>query len=380
MSLTAADLLALWVQVAGTLLFCMVFVFLWRQSGIVYFGLWAAAWGAQSIALVSATAWLGNGSGLALTFYSVLQFTFAVLLVAAARAGFSRSIHDWKGALKLLIGFPFYITLLLILNWREHIAGFHALHAGLVGVVYIFNFTNIRGPGLGGRLFRFALLFLAAVFFYQAAVFGYMERTGALPPWLAHVEYGPYCDLALNGLLTFAAMAMWIESQRDRVRELGAELDRVRRETLATLDLDRLTGLLNQSALSKRMEEGAPFDGVVAVCDMDDFKEVNDRYGHLVGDEILRAVGHLLRTSIRPADDAFRWGGDEFVVLFHNQDREVAHRRMQEIAERLRGFRVRGHGILPISFSWGTAEGGRLLREVLDEADRNMYGFKRGRR
>ena len=47
MSLAAADLIALWVQLTGTLLFCLVFIFLWRQSGVVYFGLWGGAWGAQ---------------------------------------------------------------------------------------------------------------------------------------------------------------------------------------------------------------------------------------------------------------------------------------------------------------------------------------------
>ena len=67
------------------------------------------------------------------------------------------------------------------------------------------------------------------------------------------------------------------------MHELAGELDRVRRESALNMKLDRLTGLLNQSALSKRIEEIAGFDGVVAVCDMDDFKEINDRYGHLVG-------------------------------------------------------------------------------------------------
>jgi diguanylate cyclase (GGDEF)-like protein len=122
------------------------------------------------------------------------------------------------------------------------------------------------------------------------------------------------------------------------------------------------------------------FPGVVAVCDMDNFKEVNDRHGHLVGDEILRNIGSLLQSSIRHEDEAFRWGGDEFVILFRNQRANVAERRMGEIEARLRGFRVRGYGVLPISFSWGTAEAhARPLREALDEADRNMYAFKRQR-
>ena len=104
------------------------------------------------------------------------------------------------------------------------------------------------------------------------------------------------------------------------------------------------------------MEEPAGFDGVVAVCDMDNFKDINDRYGHLVGDEILRNIGHLLQSSIRHADEAFRWGGDEFVILFRNQRHDVAVRRMTDIESRLRDFRVRGFGVLPITFSWGTAE------------------------
>jgi diguanylate cyclase (GGDEF)-like protein len=113
---------------------------------------------------------------------------------------------------------------------------------------------------------------------------------------------------------------------------------------------------------------------------MDNFKDINDRYGHLVGDEILRNIGNLLQSSIRHEDEAFRWGGDEFVILFRNQRTDVAVRRMTDIESRLRGFRVRGLGILPIRFSWGTAEtAGRTLRDALDEADRNMYILKRAR-
>ena len=144
------------------------------------------------------------------------------------------------------------------------------------------------------------------------------------------------------------------------------------------LDLDRLTGLRNQAALEKSLESVEGFTGVVAVCDLDNFKSINDRFGHLVGDEILRNVGHLLRASIRQEDEAFRWGGDEFVILFHNQNRAVATSRMRALGDRLGGFQVRGYGVMPISFSWGTAElQGGSLRKALDDADREMYANKR---
>ncbi len=99
-----------------------------------------------------------------------------------------------------------------------------------------------------------------------------------------------------------------------------------------------------------------------------------------MGDEILRHIGSLLQASIRHEDVAFRWGGDEFVILFRNQRHDVAQRRMGELELRLREFRVRGFGMLPIRFSWGTADAhDRPLREALDEADRKMYELKRSR-
>jgi diguanylate cyclase (GGDEF)-like protein len=383
MSLAGANAGALpvWIQTTGALLFCLVFLFLWRRSGIVYFGLWGGAWAAQSAAVVTGSQFLSGGHAVWLVFYAFLEFLFAVLLVSAARAGFSGSFRNWRAPLMIAAVFPVFLAALNTFGAGGRTEAFHALHASILGALYVYNYAGIRGVGLGGRVFRFSLLCLAAAFFYHAGLYLYAYAAGSPPPWLRTLHYSMFGDFALNALMAFGAMAMWIESQSERMREMGDELDHVRRESAQTLDLDRLTGLLNQSALSKRMDDGTVFAGVAMVCDMDDFKDINDRYGHLAGDEILRNVGHLLRSSIRPEDEAFRWGGDEFVVLFHNPDRAVAGSRMEELAKRLRGFRVRGQGVLPISFSWGTAEAaGRSLRDVVDEADRSMYAAKRGRR
>ena len=221
---------------------------------------------------------------------------------------------------------------------------------------------------------------LAAAFITHAAIFIFLYNRGNAPQWVLYLHHETYVDFALHCLLAFAAMAMWSESQLDRVHELAAELDHLRRESSHSMDLDRLTGLRNQAALARRVEEPVEFPGVVAVCDMDNFKDVNDRHGHLVGDEILRHIGSLLLASIRHEDEAFRWGGDEFVILFRNQRHDVAEKRMSDLELRLREFRVRGFGTLPIRFSWGTADAhSRPLREALDEADRRMYQLKRSR-
>jgi diguanylate cyclase (GGDEF)-like protein len=258
---------------------------------------------------------------------------------------------------------------------------YHASHAVVLGFVYLYNFFTLRQTaGVGARIFRFSLLVLAAAFFEHAVIFIYLFNHGGAPLWAVYLHHESYVDFILHCVMVFAAMAMWDESQIDRLRDLSSELDHLRRESKQSLDLDQLTGLLNQAALARQVDGTAGFDGVVVVCDMDNFKDVNDRYGHLIGDEILRNIGNLLQSSIRHEDQAFRWGGDEFVILFHNQRTEVAGRRMAAIEGRLRDFRVRGIGVLPITFSWGTAEtNGRPLREALDEADRNMYLLKRSR-
>ncbi|HJT89102.1 MAG TPA: GGDEF domain-containing protein [Bryobacteraceae bacterium] len=376
-----ADLTAFYIQEIGALLFGLVFLFLYRQSRVVYFGLWAAAWVLRFLATIFAYGLLSTGHSGWLAPYAIFEFAFAIVLVSAARAGFSAGVKDWRTVLRLIAILPIFVAMVYALGWISRLEAYHASHAIVLCFVYFYNFWLLRkNGGVGARIFRFSLFVLAAAFFEHAVIFLYLFNTGSAPEWARYLHHETYYDFALHCVLAFSAMAMWSESQLDRIRDLGNELDYLRREIKHSLDLDRLTGLFNQSALNARVEQPDGFAGVVAVCDMDNFKDVNDRYGHLVGDEILRNIGNLLKNSIRHEDEAFRWGGDEFVVLFHNQKPGVAVKRMAEIEARLREFRVRGFGALPISFSWGTADAsGRPLREALDEADRAMYALKRAR-
>jgi diguanylate cyclase (GGDEF)-like protein len=380
-SLPIPDVTAFYVQEIGALLFGMVFLFLYRQSRVVYFGLWAVAWVLRLLAAFFGYELLSTGHSGWLAPYATFEFAFVILLIAAARAGFAQDVKDWRTVLRLISILPIFVALVWAMGRTVGMAAYHSSHAVVLAFVYFYNFLTLRRHlGMAGRIFRFSLLVLALAFVEHAALLIYLYKFGTPAIWSEYLYHETYIEFALHCVLAFSAMAMWSESQIDRIRELGAELDFVRRESRQRLDLDRLTGLFNQAALARRVEDPAEFSGVAAVCDMDNFKDVNDRYGHLVGDEILRNIGNLLQSSIRHADEAFRWGGDEFVVLFQNQQAEIARKRMTEIEARLRDFRVRGLGILPITFSWGIAEAaGRSLRETLDEADRSMYALKRTR-
>ncbi len=376
-----ADITSFFIQEIGAVLFGMVFLFLYRQSKVVYFGLWAVAWLMRVLAAFFGFELLRTQHSGWLAPYATFEFGFAIVLISAARAGFASSVKDWRTVLRLISILPIFVALVWAIGQYSGLEAYHASHAVVLGFVYLYNFIMLRkNLGLGARIFRFSLVVLAAAFFEHAIIFVYLFNRGGAPAWANYLHHETYYAFALHCVMAFAAMAMWSESQIDRMRDLLGELDGLRRERKHTLDLDRLTGLFNQAALARRVEDPDGFEGVVVVCDMDNFKDVNDRYGHLVGDEILRNIGNLLQSSIRHADEAYRWGGDEFVILFRGQRADVAVRRMTDIENRLRGFRVRGLGVLPITFSWGTADShNRVLRDALDEADRNMYIFKRSR-
>jgi len=375
------DFTAFFIQEVGALLFCVVFLFLWRQSRAVYFGLWSAAWGLRGVAAIFSFELMTNGWVGWLAPYATFDFAFAIVLIAAARAGFGTGLREWRSILRLIALLPVFVVLVYGVALVSRLQAYHSSHALLMGFIYLYMFLQLRRQGgMGFRIFRLSLVVLSAAFFEHAVVFLWVYNQGNAPTWARYLHHETYYDFALHCVMAFSAMAMWSETQMDRLRGLVAEVEDLRRESGHRSDLDALTGLLNQAALSRRVEQPNSLDCVVAVCDMDNFKEVNDRYGHLVGDEILRNVGNLLERSIRQEDEAYRWGGDEFVILFLNQTAEVAGKRMAEIEERLRDFQVRGFGVLPISFSWGVIEArGRPLRQALDEADHAMYALKRSR-
>jgi len=166
----------------------------------------------------------------------------------------------------------------------------------------------------------------------------------------------------------------------------GVTLVMEHRGLVERASLDRLTQLPNRSEF-ERCVESAFADGESGAClllfDLDGFKEVNDTYGHHVGDEVLKVIARRLRSSVRDGDLVGRWGGDEFVVLLPGVDSaEMGARRARAIAEEVAG-RTRIDGVaeaLRVKTSVGVAlwpEHGRDLDTLVVAADRAMYEAKR---
>jgi len=118
------------------------------------------------------------------------------------------------------------------------------------------------------------------------------------------------------------------------------------------------------------------------MLDLDDFKLVNDTFGHLLGDEVLHWTADLIRRTLRASDIPARYGGDEFAIILPETDHEEARRAAERILEafRSRAFVGEQRGPVPISASIGVAtypQHGRTPTELIAASDGALYSVKR---
>ena len=170
-------------------------------------------------------------------------------------------------------------------------------------------------------------------------------------------------------------------------KKVGLERENTKLATAARFDV--LTGLLNRHSLNARLElelrraieEKAILAGMM--IDIDEFKSVNDSFGHLVGDDVLRAVGDALRACLRREDFAGRYGGEEFFVILPGSGMEAA----LAIAERIRATIASadvavGDAKVSVTASIGVAPYavGDAVADWVGKADAAMYRAKQAGR
>ena len=198
---------------------------------------------------------------------------------------------------------------------------------------------------------------------------------------------------AVRGLsllvLLFIGHAFYQQIQIGRIRrQLMAQVfavDKVEilaKEVYNLAVLDSVTGAYNRRYAEQRLESeiarshrhGLPLTAIL--FDLDNFKKVNDRYGHAAGDTLLKAFAENLSRSTRGSDVAARYGGDEFVALLPDCKPDD----VQFILKRLNGLRVDvGGGMLPVSYSagWANYISGESAEDLLKRADAELYINKR---
>jgi diguanylate cyclase (GGDEF)-like protein len=328
--------IGLLTQTGGALLLVGLFAALLRAHPRrqPYFREWTRAWMWLLVALVGVVAQYAvpgltrGADSLVVRGANLLYQTGKLLFVVHLLCGTLNYVMGvrprefLRRALPVAVGYGVLTALLpgVLLN------GVMLLQAPLVaGPFVLCAWLLLRLPPsratLGSRAAGSVFAMIATLWVGYAMAFA-MDGIPALKPPTGPLDfllqYNSYLDLLLQMLLGYGMVVVLLEDVKREADDARAQLtvahDRLQRVAL----YDPLTGALNRRAY----EDGVGLDAVGArfgtamMLDMDNLKRVNDAYGHAVGDELLRRLVETVRGCVRPLDRVYRWGGDEFLVLF----------------------------------------------------------------
>ncbi|SHF25627.1 diguanylate cyclase (GGDEF) domain-containing protein [Microbulbifer donghaiensis] len=186
--------------------------------------------------------------------------------------------------------------------------------------------------------------------------------------------------IAVFGALT--ALTALLDSSRHQTQQL---LQRLTQELESRASTDALTGLANRReayrAINELERRNRHLEGRYAVLigDLDNFKRINDTYGHAFGDRVLQDVAQVLRDNTRADDIVARWGGEEFLVLLPNTDLHGGGILAEKLRDKVEALSGKYDPPVTISISFGVAEGDPTCAthgQLLAEADARMYRAK----
>lgn len=239
-----------------------------------------------------------------LCFYNMASVVFYLFMLRLIRKGFYRASVSCIHAEVCI----FVAVMVCMVGWN---AGGALFLIAVSSLVYFCPFRKKYIPYLFSA-FEISLFF---------TLYGFTRRGAAVylldDNILSFLYICSAC--ACFGIILFSSFTARVSATSDR-RELMKE-----NENLSVrADYDQLTGLLTRYSFQKRLEDCTGGRLALTIGDIDDFKKVNDTYGHVCGDYVLREIAELMRRICGDKADICRWGGEEFLLLFNGvSDKEV---------------------------------------------------------
>ncbi len=184
---------------------------------------------------------------------------------------------------------------------------------------------------------------------------------------------------------TIESMKQELANAKKELNNSVAKLNEMKKELEFYREIssvDELTGLLNRRALdaelNRELERSFRYGSIfsVAIIDVDHFKNINDTYGHVVGDKVLASLAKILRSRSRKVDIVARYGGEEFCIVYPDTTGEQAFEAVEKVRETVENHKFMLKGTrLPVTFSAGVTQAAPddTVEELLARADKALY-------
>ncbi len=385
-------LIGLLLQIGTTALLCLFFLLLKQHAGrrSRFFRFWTFAWAVLLAALLLvALALYGIATPLMpgiQVLYQLGKLLFLLFLVLGTleyvEGKVSRQmvyICVLAALLYTLVSFGFSRDLGSILEWQAWAYALALSYATLRLLKLPYSRRS-----LGTRVTATTLTLLALLWIIYALSAYKLHHPDAafLDTVRAVARYNGYLDALLQLLLASGMVLMLLEEARRETNAAHAELAVAHEKLLHESLTDPLTGVYNRLAFTRGVflqSAGASF-GSVFIFDLDNLKRVNDSHGHEAGDELLKYFVLLLRGGLRPADQLYRWGGDEFLLLLPGATYATVAPRFNELLHKAAPLSMFDGSVnLSVEVSMGGADyqDPESLRTAVNTADRAMYEQKR---
>lgn len=387
-----ASVVGLLIQTTGIALVALLSSSLTRTIQHMALWYWTLAWTGLTLGLASLALAFSfpEAGGVFQIGYLLGEYAFCYFFIAGCR-NYSAGTLLARRDLWLV---PAAIGVAMLLRWASG-GEFNTLfipHAAILGYLLSVAFRALgparRRDGLHGglKVTSLALALLSLDFLHYVPVFTIAALTDYTIP-AGYLRYTALYDLILEVLLGFGTVMLVTEGVRRELETTNRELTEARDRLEILVRRDPLTESLNRHAFYSLIDShdqlpAGPSHGCVGLIDIDDLKIINDTMGHAVGDIAIRAVAKAIRSSIRPDDLLFRWGGDEFLVLLFGVTDAEARTRFATLCESLATVAAPGLSVpILVSVSCGVAPftNATSLELAIDRADDEMYGQKQRR-
>jgi diguanylate cyclase (GGDEF)-like protein len=260
------------------------------------------------------------------------------------------------------LGFVLPLVFIVLILAADSTEGPKTAYVGVLAVVPMFSAIFAR-PTMTAVV--------AVIVWLSAFAFGHLTSDGNVTAQMVRL-------FIIAGVGIIAVLAAYVRTRRESElvnamkRAAQADVIKVQAST------DFLTGLMNRRGLMESLTAKVPAERTLAIIDCDDLKKINDELGHLVGDEVIQAIGGRLQSNISKADLVGRWGGDEFLLVIDlplDQAEVVLTRVHRKVVERPIST---ASGLVPSAMSVGLAgwPSGESLDLALARADKALYSAK----